>query len=78
MDISAVIQQRLAELGVEQRGLATAAQVAESCISRLLTRKKGPPDRTAMYDKMEPLLGLPCGELVKLADLQHKEALHRR
>jgi hypothetical protein len=48
MDISAVIQQRLAELGVEQRGLATAAQVAESCISRLLTRKKGPPDRTAM------------------------------
>jgi hypothetical protein len=50
----------------------------ESCISQLLTRKKGPPDRTAINDKMGPLLGLPRGEFVKLADLQHKEALHRR
>jgi len=33
MNISAVIRQRLTELGVEQRDLATAAQVAESCIS---------------------------------------------
>jgi hypothetical protein len=45
MDVPAVIQQRLAELGVEQRDLATAVQTAESCISRLLTRKQGPLPR---------------------------------
>jgi hypothetical protein len=46
----------------------------------LLTRKKAPPapNRTDIYDKMEPFLGLPRGELVKLADLQRKEALQRR
>lgn len=42
MDVSAVIRQRLIALEVEQRDLATAVQVAESCISRLLTRKKSP------------------------------------
>jgi transcriptional regulator with XRE-family HTH domain len=80
MDVPAVIRQRLAALGIEQRDLATAAQVTESYISQLLTRKKAPPapNRTDIYDKMEPFLGLPRGELVKLADLQHKEALQRR
>jgi predicted transcriptional regulator len=43
MDVPAVIRQRLAELGVEQRDLATAAHVTESYISQLLTRKKAPP-----------------------------------
>jgi transcriptional regulator with XRE-family HTH domain len=80
MDVPSVIRQRLAALGIEQRDLATAAQVTESYISQLLTRKKAPPapNRTDIYDKMEPFLGLPRGELVKLADLQHKEALQRR
>ena len=80
MDVPAVIRQRLAELGVEQRDLATAAQVTESYISQLLTRKKMPPapDRTDIYDKMEPFLELPQGELSKLADLQRKEALQRQ
>ena len=80
MDVPSVIRQRLAALGIEQRDLATAAQVTESYISQLLTRKKAPPapDRTDIYDKIEPFLGLPRGELVKLADLQRKEALQRR
>jgi transcriptional regulator with XRE-family HTH domain len=80
MDVPSVIRQRLVDLGVEQRDLATAAQVTESYISQLLTRKKAPPmpNRTDIYDKMEPFLGLPRGELSKLADLQHKEVLQRR
>ena len=80
MDVPSVIRQRLADLGVEQRALATAAQVTESYISQLLTRKKLPPapNRTDIYDKLEPFLGLPCGELSKLANLQRKEALQRQ
>jgi hypothetical protein len=60
--------------------LATAAQVTASYISQLLTRKKLPPapNRTDIYDKLEPFLGLPRGELSKLADLQRKEALQRQ
>ncbi|MDZ4340000.1 MAG: helix-turn-helix transcriptional regulator, partial [candidate division NC10 bacterium] len=38
-----MIRQRLEELGADQRDLATAAQVTESYISQLLTRKKSPP-----------------------------------
>lgn len=80
MDVPSVIRQRLADLGVEQRDLATAAQVTESYISQLLTRKKAPPapNRTDIYDKLEPFLGLPPGELSKLAELQRQEALQRQ
>ncbi len=80
MDVPLVIRQRLEELGADQRDLATAAQVTESYISQLLTRKKAPPapTRTDIYDKMEKFLKLPSGELSKLADLQRKEQLKRR
>ena len=80
MDVSSVIRQRLVDLGVEQRELATAAQVTESYISQLLTRKKLPPapHRTDIYDKLEPFLGLPRGELSKLAALQRQEILQRQ
>jgi transcriptional regulator with XRE-family HTH domain len=75
MDIAFVIRQRLAELGCEQRELARAAEVTESYISQLLTRKKAPPasHRTDIYDKMETFLQLPRGELARLADLQRQE-----
>src|SRR5256712_13202658 len=75
-----MIRQRLRDLGVEQRDLATAAQVTESYISQLLARKKAPPapKRTDIYDKMGEFLRLPRGELSKLADLQRKEDLKRR
>jgi len=80
VDVPFVIRQRLEELGLEQRDLASAAQVTESYISQLLTRKKAPPapNRTDIYDKMENFLKLPRGELSKLADLQRKEELKRK
>jgi len=80
VDVTSVIRQRLEDLGVEQRDLATAAQVTESYISQLLTRKKAPPapNRTDIYERMEKFLKLPSGELSKLADLQRKEELKRR
>ena len=80
MDVPSVIRQRLVDLEIEQRDLAAAAQVTESYISQLLTRKKAPPapHRTDIYDKMETFLQLPQGELTRLADLQRKEALQRR
>ena len=80
MDVAFVIRQRLAELRSEQRELARAAEVTESYISQLLTRKKAPPasHRTDIYDKMETFLQLPRGELAKLADLQRQEELQGR
>jgi transcriptional regulator with XRE-family HTH domain len=79
MDVPLVIRQRLERLGLEQRDLATAAQVTESYISQLMTRKKSPPapNRTDIYDKMGRILQLPNGELAKLADLQRREDLKR-
>ncbi len=75
-----MIRQRLEQLGLEQKNLAIAAQVTESYISQLLTRKKAPPapNRTDIYDKMERILKLPSGELAKLADLQRQEDLKRK
>jgi transcriptional regulator with XRE-family HTH domain len=79
MDVSFVIRQRLEAFGLEQRELARAAQVTESYISQLLTRKKAPPapSRTDIYEKMDRFLKLPRGELARLADLQRKEELKR-
>jgi len=80
MDVALVIKHRLKELGVGQRDLAAAAQVTESYVSQLLSGKKAPPapDRTDIYDKMGRFLRLPSGELVKLADLQRREALKKK
>jgi transcriptional regulator with XRE-family HTH domain len=80
MDISLIIRRRLTELGLEQRDLAAAAQVTESYISQLLTRRKAPPapGRTDLYDKLEDFLKLPEGELSSLAEFQRKEDLKRK
>jgi len=74
-----VIKQRLEELHLEQRDLAAAANVTESYISQLLTRKKMPPDseRTDIYAKMEKFLKLPSGKISKLADHERKEELKK-
>jgi transcriptional regulator with XRE-family HTH domain len=79
VDVSGVIRQRLETFGLEQRELARAAQVTESYISQLLTRKKAPPapSRTDIYDKMDKFLKLPNGELARLADAQRKQDLKR-
>ena len=80
MDVPLVIRHRLKELGLEQKDLAAAAQVTESYISQLLARKKAPPapNRTDIYDKMGEFLGLPSGELSRLADFQRKEDLKKK
>ena len=80
MDVSLLIRHRLSELGLDQKDLAEAAQVTESYISQLLTRKKIPPapGRTDLYDRMSEFLKLPAGELSKLADLQRQEDLKKR
>src|SRR2546430_14035398 len=79
VDVPFVIRRRLEELGLEQQELARAAQVTESYISQLLTRRKAPPapNRTDISDRMDKFLKLPSGELAKLADLQRKEELKR-
>lgn len=79
MDVCLVIKQRLEELGLEQKDLASAAEVTESYISQVLTRKKLPPapDRTDIYEKMAKFLKLPSDRLSKLADLQRKAELKR-
>jgi len=79
MDVSLVIGERLVELGLEQKDVATAAELTESYISQLMTRKKSPPapDRTDIYEKIEKFLRIPAGKLSKLAELQRKEELKR-
>ena len=80
MDVSLVIRERLTELGLAQRDLARAAQVTESYVSQMLTRRKVPPapNRTDIYPKMEKLLRLPSGQLSKLAELQRSEELKKK
>jgi transcriptional regulator with XRE-family HTH domain len=80
VDVPLVIRQRLEELGFEQRELAAAAEVTESYISQLLTRKKAPPapERTDIYDKMGEFLKLPSGHLSMLADVQRREELKKK
>src|SRR5271166_3426238 len=80
VDVCFVIQQRLRELGLEQRDLAVAAQVTESYISQLLTRKKAPPsaERTDLYDKMNAFLKLPHGQLSAMVQEQQREELKKK
>jgi len=79
VDVSLVIRQRLDEFGLDQRELAQAAEVTESYISQLLTRRKAPPapSRTDIYDKMDKFLKLPSGELARLAAVQRAEGRKR-
>ena len=79
MDVCLVIRERLARLGLEQKDLAAAAEVIESYISQLLTRKKLPPapDRTDIYEKMGEFLKLSSGKLAKLAEVQRRAELNR-
>jgi transcriptional regulator with XRE-family HTH domain len=80
MDMTFVIRQRMEELDLEQKDLAAEAEVTESYISQLLTRKKAPPapERTDIYSKMEKSLKLPNGRLSRLVELQRKEELKRK
>ncbi|MDH4072622.1 MAG: helix-turn-helix domain-containing protein [Gammaproteobacteria bacterium] len=79
MDVCSVIKTRLKELGLEQKDLAAAAEVTESYISQLLTRKKLPPapNRTDLYEKIGRFLRLSKGELAALARAQRLDELRR-
>ncbi|MGO8789154.1 MAG: helix-turn-helix domain-containing protein [Terriglobia bacterium] len=80
MDLALVLRQRLEQLHLEQRSLAAAAQVTESYISQLLSGRKAPPApvRTDIYEKLEPLLKFPKGELAHMAELQRREEAKRK
>src|SRR5207245_10946189 len=80
MDVCLLIKKRLEELGLEQRDLAAAAQVTESYISQLLTRKKAPPavERTDVYERMNTFLKLPKGQLSAMVEAQRREQLKRK
>src|SRR5208337_3943389 len=80
MDLALVLRQHLAQLDLEQRNLAAAAQVTESYISQLLSGRKAPPapTRTDIYDQLEPLLKFPKGELARMAELQRLEEIKRK
>jgi transcriptional regulator with XRE-family HTH domain len=75
MDMLLAIRQRMEELGLEQKDLAAAAEVTESYISQLLTRKKTPPapERTDIYSKLEKSLKLPNGRLSQLGVIFEKQ-----
>jgi len=79
MDVCSVIKSRLEELGLDRKDLAAAAEVTESYISQLLTRKKLPPapDRTDIYEKMGIFLKLSNGELATLARTQRLDEYRR-
>jgi transcriptional regulator with XRE-family HTH domain len=80
VDVSFIIRQRLKELELEQRDLAAAAQVTESYISQLLTRKKAPPavDRTDLYERMDAFLQFPGGHLSSMVQAQRREELKKK
>lgn len=80
MDLPILIKKRLKELGLEQRDVAAAAEVTESYISQLLTRKKLPPapERTDIYGKLARILKLPADKLAGLADVQRKGELRKK
>ncbi|HET7108723.1 MAG TPA: hypothetical protein VFI38_18050 [Candidatus Acidoferrum sp.] len=80
MDVSYIIRQRLKELRLEQRDLAAAAQVTESYISQLLSRKKTPPavERTDLYERMDAFLEFPKGHLSSMVQAQRHEELKRK
>jgi hypothetical protein len=80
MDVCFIIRQRLKELAVEQRDLAAAAQVTESYISQLLSRKKAPPavERTDLYDRMDAFLQFPRGHLSSMVQAQRREELKKK
>jgi transcriptional regulator with XRE-family HTH domain len=80
LNFSALVRSRLEALGCGQKDLARAAQVTDSYISQLLTRKKAPParDRTDIYKKMEQFLRLKPGELGRLAESERAEEIKRK
>lgn len=79
LDTCQLIRERLRALGRDQKELAAAAEVTESYVSQLLSRRKSPPapERTDIYEKMEAFLNLPAGRLAELARHDRLEEVKR-
>ncbi|MDB4324723.1 XRE family transcriptional regulator [bacterium] len=75
-----LVRSRLTTLSFSQKDLAQAAQVADSYVSQLLTRKRPPPapNRTDIYPKMEAFLQLEQGALGRLAEIERIEELKNK
>ena len=80
MSFAGLVRSRLTHLGLGQKDLARAAEVTDSYISQLLSRKKAPPapNRTDIYAKMERFLKLGRGELGRLAEHERAEEMKRK
>jgi len=80
LNFSSFVRSRLATLGYGQKDLARAAQVTDSYVSQLLTRRKAPParDRTDIYAKMEAFLELEPEELGRLAESERAAEIKRK
>ena len=80
MNVRTAIRQRLEELHLEQKDLASAAGVTDSYVSQLLSGKKLPPapGRTAIYAKMGKFLKLPPRKLSELAGHERTEELKKK
>jgi transcriptional regulator with XRE-family HTH domain len=80
LNFASLVRSRLAALGYGQKDLARAAQVTDSYISQLPSRRKAPPapDRTDVYKKMERFLQLEPGELGRLAESERAAEIRRR
>ena len=63
------VKEKLAELGMEQEGLAKALGVTGAYISRMLTGAALPPSvtRSKIVPRMEAILGFRKGELQRIA-----------
>ncbi len=80
MDFATLVRARLAKLGCAQKDLARAAEVADSYISQLLTRRRAPPfpARTDLYPRMEAFLQLEPGALARLAQAERAEEFKQK
>jgi hypothetical protein len=80
LSFSDLVKARLGKLGCGQKDLARAAQVTDSYISQLLTRRKAPPssERTDIYEKMERFLQLEPGELGRIVEIERSEEMKRK
>ena len=80
MNVGSLIKQRLEELKLDQKDLASAAGVTDSYVSQLLARKKLPPlpGRTDIYTKIGRFLRVPADKLSELAAHERAEELKKK
>lgn len=73
LDICRVIQQRMCDLGLQVKDLATAAGVSDSQIYALLSGVRTVSGQTDLYEKLSQLLQFPPGYLSGVASTRRDE-----